>query len=41
MADTYESVTATKLWPSAKNLKEHWNISDGGHFPDLSLGDHN
>jgi NDP-sugar pyrophosphorylase family protein len=39
MADTYESVTATKLWPSAKNLKEHWNISDGGHFPDLSLGD--
>ena len=39
MADTYESVTATKLWPSAKNLKEHWNISDGGYFPDLSLGD--
>ena len=35
MADTHESVTAGKLWPSAKNLKEHWDIKDGGYFPDL------
>ena len=39
MADTHESVTAGKLWPSAKNLKEHWDIKDGRYFPDLTLED--
>ena len=39
MADTHESVTAGKLWPSAKNLKEHWDIKDGGYFPDITLED--
>ncbi len=37
MADTPVSITANKLWPSASNLKEHWDVKDGGHFPDLNL----
>jgi NDP-sugar pyrophosphorylase family protein len=39
MAETHESVTVAKLWPSVSNLKEHWDISDGGHFPNLKLGE--
>ena len=37
MAETPVSITATKLWPSVINLKEHWDVSDGGYFPDIIL----
>ena len=36
---TPESVSAVKLWPSANNLKEHWDTNDGGHYPELIHGD--
>ena len=39
MAETPVSITANKLWPSANNLKEHWDVSDGGYFPEIILED--
>tara|TARA_B100000902_G_C27259489_1_gene889834 strand:- start:57 stop:788 length:732 start_codon:yes stop_codon:yes gene_type:complete len=39
MADTNDLVKATKLWPSANNLKDHWDVGDGGYFPDLTSDD--
>jgi len=39
MAETHESVTVAKLWPSVSNLKEHWDVNDGGYFPNLKLGE--
>tara|TARA_B100001123_G_C15126239_1_gene953438 strand:- start:154 stop:894 length:741 start_codon:yes stop_codon:yes gene_type:complete len=42
MADstsTPESVSVPKLWPSVENLKQHWDVNDGGYFPELIIGD--
>ncbi len=35
MADASSIANTTKLWPSVKNLNEHWDEKDGGHLPEL------
>ena len=39
MADANDTVESRKLWPSVDNLKTHWDVSDGGYFPDLISDD--